>query len=389
MPRQIMTLQDVVQRLLLEFSLPDDQARGRQLARMAASDAYSDVLAATSRWTWYDRTFLLHCNAPYSTGTIAYDHTGGTYERQLTLTDGTWPTWSIDGTVVIDDKYYEVEQRISDTVITLRESACPSADIASSTAYSLDRYRFDLPDDFASVLEAWDVSNDCSLSITPGAPTANLSFFIGRSPGQPMFGTIVASGGISGRLKFFLSPPPDEAIQIAIAYVARPRQMKIEVESSGTASGDNAGIAITTSKAVFTSAMKGSVLRLSSDAATQPTGPFGYQKAYNPAAFESIIVRVIDSTHAHVADPLPQAFSSVFYTISDPVDVAPDSMSSAYSACAKHRMSKLLSQAQQAQDSLEGQARRQLREALALDARVVGSGDSIRRFPKTTVVTAT
>lgn len=389
MARQMMTLQDVVQRLLLEFSLPDDQSRGRQLARLAASDAYADVIAATSRWSWYDRAFLLHCNAPYSTGTIAYDHTGGTYERQLTLTTGTWPTWSIDGTVVIDDKYYEVEQRINDTVITLRESACPSGDISSGTTYSLDRYRFDLPDDFASALEAWDVSNDCSLAIVPGPPTSNLSYFIGRSPGQPRFAAIVASGGTVGRLKFFLSPPPDEAIQIDIAYVARPRQMKIEVASSGTASGDSAGIAITTSKAVFTSDMKGSVLRLSSDSATPPTGPSGYQKAYNPAAFESIIVRVIDSTHAHVADPLPQAFSAVSYTISDPVDVAPDSMSSAYSACAKLRMSKLLSQAQQAQDSLERQSVRQLREALALDARVAGSGESIRRFPKTTVVTAT
>lgn len=389
MPRQIMTLQDAVQRLLLEFSLPDDQARGRQLARLAASDAYSDVIAATSRWTWYDRTFILHCNAPYSTGTIAYYHTGGTYERQLTLSGGTWPTWSIDGTVVIDDKYYEVEQRISDTIITLRELACPSADVTSGTEYSLDRYRFDLPDDFASVVEAWDVNNDCNLPITPGAPTSNLSFFIGRSPGQPQFGTVVASGGSVGRLKFLLSPPPSEAIQINIAYVARPRQMKIEVESSGTASGDSAGIAITTSKAVFTSNMKGSVLRLSSDAATQPTGPAGYPKAYNPAAFESIIVRVVDSTHAHVSDPLPQAFSGVAYTVSDPVDIAFDSMSAAYAACAKFRMSKLLSQAQAAQDSLERQSVRQLREALALDARVVGSGESLRRFPRTTVVTAT
>jgi len=135
--------------------------------------------------------------------------------------------------------------------------------------------------------------------------------------------------------------------------------------------------------------MKGSVLRLSSDAATPPTGPTGYQKAYNPAAFESIIVRVIDSTHAHVADPLPQAFSGVLYTISDPVDIAPDSMSSAYVACAKHRMSKALTQVQQAQDSLEKQALRQLREALALDARLSGAGTPIRRLPKTQVETMT
>jgi len=389
MARQIMTLQDAVNRLLLEFALDENQGRGRQLARMAANDAYSDILAATSRWTWYDRTFLLHCNAPYSTGTIAYDHTGGTYERQLTLTAGIWPSWAIDGTVVIDDKYYEVEQRIDDSVITLRESACPPDNVDSGTSYRLDRYRFDLPDDFASVMEAWDISNDCALAITPGAPTANLSFFIGKSPAQPRFGTVTASGGVVGRLKFFLSPPPDAAIQINIAYVARPRQMQIEVASAGTASGSSGGIAITTTKNVFTSAMKGSVLRLSSDAATPPTGPTGYQKAYNPAAFESIIVRVIDSTHAHVADPLPQAFSGVLYTISDPVDIAPDSMSSAYVACAKHRMSKALTQVQQAQDSLEKQALRQLREALALDARLSGAGTPIRRLPKTQVETMT
>lgn len=388
MARQIMTLQDVVQRLLMEFNLQDDQGRGRQLARTAASDAYSAILAASSRWSWYNRTYVLNCDASYSTGTVAYDHTGGAYERQLTLSGGTWPAWSVDGTVYVDSKYYEVEQRLSDTVLTLRENSCPAADITAGETFRLDRYRFDLPDDFASVVEAWDVGNDCSLSVTAG-PLTNLSFFIGRSPSQPQFAAIVASGGVAGSLKFFLSPPPDESSQYQISYVARPRQMQIEVASAGTASGSSGGVIITSSANVFTSAMKGSVLRLASDASAPPTGPNGYSKVYNPAAFESIIVRVVSETVVHIAEALPQAFSGVKFTVSDPVDIAPDSMSSAYSACAKHCMSKLLSQKQEAQDSLEGQARRSLREALALDARQCGPGDSIRRFPKTTVVTAT
>ena len=34
------------------------------------------------------------CSTAYLTGTVAYDHQGGTYDRLLTLTDGTWPAWA-------------------------------------------------------------------------------------------------------------------------------------------------------------------------------------------------------------------------------------------------------------------------------------------------------
>ena len=52
--------------------------------RSAFLGAYSD-LASRYDWLYYHTEHEIRLEATYSTGTIAYDHTGGSNEREVTL----------------------------------------------------------------------------------------------------------------------------------------------------------------------------------------------------------------------------------------------------------------------------------------------------------------
>src|SRR6476620_11922197 len=99
-------------------------------AREAVRRAYRD-LPIRHTWNYYYRQMILQTVADYSTGTVDFDYTGGANERQLTLATGTWPSWAAYGRVIIDTVHYEVENRVSNAVVTLAENSNPGADVAS------------------------------------------------------------------------------------------------------------------------------------------------------------------------------------------------------------------------------------------------------------------
>lgn len=103
------------------------------------------------RWSFLHPITTLTTQAPYSTGTIAYDHTGGASERLITLTNGTWPSWAADGSITISATTYAVLTRTSDSVILLADGDNPGADISSGTSYELGRQDMDLADDFGGI----------------------------------------------------------------------------------------------------------------------------------------------------------------------------------------------------------------------------------------------
>src|SRR6185369_427784 len=82
-------------------------AEAHRAAKQASLTALRN-LASASRWMYYFDRFRIVTVAPYLTGTVAYDQTGGAYERVMTLTDGVWPSWAAQGTLLIDNINYEV-----------------------------------------------------------------------------------------------------------------------------------------------------------------------------------------------------------------------------------------------------------------------------------------
>ena len=139
---------DVIDHLLDHFGGLEG-GRNVKMAKRAILAAYRS-LPTVYNWSYYYKRGRVASVAAYSTGTIAYDHTGGTYERQATLTSGTWPSWAARGILRINDIDYDVHERISDTVVTLSVNSNPGADVASSTTYTLSRDAYPLPFDFQS-----------------------------------------------------------------------------------------------------------------------------------------------------------------------------------------------------------------------------------------------
>ena len=103
-------------------------------------------------WSFLKPVTTMSLNAPYTTGTIAYDHTGGTHERQVTLSGGTWPAWAAEAKIEISGTDYPVESRVSDSILILDSSDNPAADVAASTTYNLHQDDYDLPDDFGRII---------------------------------------------------------------------------------------------------------------------------------------------------------------------------------------------------------------------------------------------
>jgi hypothetical protein len=109
------------------------------------------------RWSVYEAEYFLRVEAAYSTGTIAYDHTGGVVERLVTLTDGTWPDEVQHYRIVIDGDHYPIERRVSDTTLTLQPSENPGADVAAGTSYQVYRQSYPLPIGFVTLGQVFDL----------------------------------------------------------------------------------------------------------------------------------------------------------------------------------------------------------------------------------------
>lgn len=90
-------------------------------------------------WTWLKPTTTLSIQGPYVTGTIEIA------SGVVTLTDGTFPSWTANGRITVSGASYTVDTRDGDSQATLDNT---SVTVASGTSYSLSQMTYDLPDDF-------------------------------------------------------------------------------------------------------------------------------------------------------------------------------------------------------------------------------------------------
>jgi hypothetical protein len=95
----------------------------------------------THKWSFLYPRFTFSTDASYTTGTVAV--TNGV----VTLTSGTFPTWSAEGEITISGDTYDVDTRDGDTQLTLVDTSVTG--IAAGTSYTIGHTTYDLPDDFA------------------------------------------------------------------------------------------------------------------------------------------------------------------------------------------------------------------------------------------------
>lgn len=319
----VLTYQDLIDRLVaysgggaLDPDHPDILA--------AVQDAYADVMHQTE-WGYLNGKGRIVTNPEYTTGTIAFDLTGGAYERVLTLTTGTWPTWATYGTVKIADRLYAVEDRKSNSQLTLTSDQCPADDITAGTTYALFQSSYPLPSTFRKLTEIYfDGETNRLQEISPSEWLAYET--MQSNPGRPEFFSIIGSPDTLESLSLQLAPYPDDDYTLVFMFdrTARPLYYRgYESEARvGTVAGSAGSAAITGTTTSFHASMVGSIIRFSKDTTNFPagrTGLYTFREQHQIKAVASTTALTLGANLAYAVA------SSTKYTISDPVDL-PQSM---------------------------------------------------------------
>lgn len=369
----ISTFRDLVDQLLDLYGT-DPTARNLRAAKTAVQYAYRELPAVT-RWTCFQRYALLRTSAPYSTGTIAYDHTGGTYERMVTLTTGTWPDWAADGQLVLSGTTrYNVAQRVSSTVLILEETSNPGADVAAATAYSLERSSYELPSDFRKLLKCYNNTSQMEIPLTSLEAIRQIWSVNQRTAGQPRLCTATGTGDAFGSTYLMLGPTPDAAYDLEIFYEAGPRPLWTEYEAQGTVSVSAAGTTVTGSGTAFAASHVGSLLRLSQSTTVEPTNEIGscVTGKLQPYTVQRRVLRVTSATVLVVDEAIDTAHTSVKFCLSDPIDIEPQAMATAMQRLAEAEMARRLTMKDAPEREL--MAKYAIRGAMEADSRQPPSG---------------
>lgn len=336
------------------------------------------ALADARPWAYFATQGRIVTSAPYATGTITYTHTGGAYERVVTLAAGTWPAWAGPGCQLrIGDVSYAVQERRSDTQLTLTSTLNPFVDLPSWT-FTLYRDVYALPEDYIAQDTAIYEGNFGGLCYSDATSWLWEQRYT-ESAGTPRYYAITGDPLFPGRLVLRLSPSPDAAKSVDFMYTRRPRALATESYAAGTATAVAGSATVTGDGTAWTAAMAGSILRLGT-ARALPTSPIGAA----PAAAEVRILEVVSATALRVEDDLAADHAAVRYIISDPADVERGAMLNAL----LRGVEMHLHIARSIKDKPDAFAAydRALREAQAADSRSYQGrsmgGDSPRRMLK-------
>ncbi len=367
---EIWTFSDAVQQLLDLHELDTRSGLNERRARACILQAYRDLPSRCS-WSYFYRQRILQTVAPYSTGTVVYDHTGGSSERILTLTTGTWPSWAAFGRVIIDEVHYEVDRRVSNSIITLTESSNPGEDVASTT-FQIYRSAYPLPSNFRSLVSIWNVDEQRQLSVSdPAQYHYTQSYY--DSPSTPCEIMIRSTGEYYGGLSLHFVPPPDTAQTYDLLYMANPRPLAIDEYSNGSVAVTVDTTTVTGTNTVFPAGCVGSVIRFSTTAAP-PTSVLGGILAGgggtdNPFALQGVIKTRTSDTALELEEAASVAIpSGSAYVISDPLDIEPGAM---LTAMLRQAEAEFCSRAGRADAQVKlAMARQSLREAMEADSRI-------------------
>lgn len=329
----LQTMHDV-QTMLLESIGGQTDDRALKVARRSIGEAYR-LLPSYRNWSYYWKHGRIITDDDYSTGTIAFDYTGGSNELELTLSGGTWPTNAAYGKVYIAGQVYDVDRRVSSTVLTLKAPLAPTADIAAGTSYRWFRDTYTLPEDVRAVNQLADLDRLVYVEYVP--PSVWLDQYANKSiPSQPDVFTITSDPDVNGRLAVRFAAPPYQAYAFDYVYQRQPRDLRVPDYSTGTVTVSSGGTAVTGTGTAWTSRMVGTVLRLG----TTTTVPEGIESG-NAYQFQAVVTAVTSATALTIDTAADAAYTAVKYRISDWIDVEPGAMYTAFLRLAEWQFSHM------------------------------------------------
>ncbi len=288
----------------------------QEVLRRCVKQAYRQLFEAHD-WSFLYSPGRIQLQAAESTGTVVYDHTGGTYERQLTLTGATWPAWVEDAAVRFNSVVCEVESRKSDTVVTLDATLNPGADVASTSFVVYPRW-YVLPPDFGAMTRPLETSK--WIGARNISPTEMLALDRYREDtGNIKYYSIGRAQGLYGSMALSVFPPSNVTETLDFVFKKRQRDLRYTGHDggdyAGTLSVSQDSAAVTGSGTSFVSGMVGSILRLG-DTSDKPTGRDGL----HPWAEQRAIVAVANATTLTLDADVTTTYSSVKYVVTDPLD---------------------------------------------------------------------
>lgn len=316
------TYRDAVRHCADYLGVPPE-AQAKRDCRRAVLDSYREFSAA-SRWFYYFQRGRINTVAPQTTGTVTYVSS----TRQLTLTGSTWPSWAIYGVVVLNNITYEVDTSVSSTVVTLKVTSCPQADISTATAYSLYRDTYPLPADCLQVDELVDVGNQmipCYVNPRDWLQQQRLT----KSPARPRDYTIMADPHYFGTMAIRFFPAPDAAYTFDFVYQRQPRQLRYDEVSAGTVTVAASSAVVTGTSTAFDSRHAGAVIRTSTNGTDVPEA-LTWETPYDQ---EKVIITYTSATSLTVDSTYSTSYSNVLYLISDPIDIEAGAMLNAFLRC--------------------------------------------------------
>lgn len=324
--RSLMTYQDVIDHLVF-YIKANPTPEAQRDARRAIQSAL-DELANVHTWTYYVKTSRIAFNAPKTDGTVRYEHTGDTAgERVLYLSDGeAWPDWSPYGSIIIGQVQYEVAAKISESAIQLSINTNPGADLDAGTDYTLMRDTYPLPPDCISIDQLYTVESWRRLKYIHWREWLVAHRYNVTSSNTPYFYTIMGDPNFLGIMSARFYPFPDSAITADFTYRGRSRPLNVESETAGLVVTSAGSTTLEGADTEFTSDHVGTVVRVSSDASSLPTGLDGA----SPFKEERMVMSVTSNTRLIVDRVFNNSQSNVKYRMSDPLDLEYGAMANAF-----------------------------------------------------------
>lgn len=189
------------------------------------SDCINDGLRrvySAHDWSFLHPVADVVTTAPYATGTVTIA------AGVVTLTGGTFPSWAASGVLQVNNQYYSVASRGSNTQITLDTT---SLTIATASSYQLARPEIPLDASFDSV------SNDSDLTYYPSPECwyppvkwrhdSTIRQLEGSNPefDRPVFYSVRTSTfdpTVGSRKVLALYPAPDQVYTLRVPMILRP-----------------------------------------------------------------------------------------------------------------------------------------------------------------------
>lgn len=352
------TFDDAVQRLASRYQFNSTQPIQGGRARDAVRSAYRDM-PNKYQWGYLRRRARITTNAAYSTGSI--EIVAAT--RTVTLTTGTWPSWAVYGELIVGSAVYKPKSVDGATMI-LAADRCPTSDVASGTAYQLQRTTYPLPEDYRHLNDMFEVGSGFQPAYVPVSDVGRLAawWFTAGMPLQ--YTTMGSQPEYPGRFTIQLSPAPDTDRSYDIIYESAGRPLGLrEVYSTGTAGITADGYEITGTGTTFPLNCEGCIVRLSNNNHTLPTAAWGSQ----PCSYEGYITERVDATTLTVDTAAASTLTGCKFTIDDPLDIDQSSMQAAFDLLCQANFADL-SQLQSANDEM-AKFRIELQRARAADDR--------------------